>query len=542
MTGAFNLLDQINGTAEVLRQLKYRLILRSQIISLLEQNTIARKPDSDSIERCLEAIGSIREAPDLGKPLPDAFSLKLQRKLASSVPPRPMVSTQRSEALEFFERLLKDVSGAFELLSVNFSGDITTAFWTLMSQVPQPSVYVRALVQSFLHIHGRILGRVLDHECIIEDLRQLTLPATLVLDPANKVVENPNDNRFRISSQINQFVIRISPSFINLFRSFCQNRCRIRRILCHGALEWDSIQADAEEIDGYLQTLVNEKAVAYPKGEEPTYSYPLSSWIYHNKLIQLRYVVQMGFELSIYAPHEYASMYWYLSHLSSLHLSHLERISYFITAQTQPPANMTANAINQEKDDAIRWLFKHFGILKATDTLACALHRVYILLQRHGHFTKVTPTYASEELRFELRMRPFQHLSIPEPLTYEQMDRLSNLSTLSDREILEQASRLCAAAKKSWEEVVKQTWNFKPTLEDAGSTPTIDREWAKDVRSSLKACIGTSIAVMTLMKVYEEGVKSKKSGEFLKNLKVVVPPSDDTDRFHRWWAIPKIAR
>ena len=532
MGEAVDLLASVAIPDELRPALVDRLLFRTLLLELLQSNAVAAPPPPQT-----GFVQRMWQTTDAGEPVSDAFSTKLQRRLASSLPPRPMVSVARHEAFEFFDRMLQETSGAFELLNIAFSGDMVTAYWLFMSQVPQPSVYVRALLQSYLHINGKLLDRFTDKECVIEDLRHLTLPASILLDPANSLVENPVDDRFRMASQINQFVLRIAPSFVNLLRSFCQNRCRIRRILCHGALEWDSIQADAEDMDGTLQTLVNEKPISYPEGEGETFSYPLSSWIYHYKLLQLRYTVQLGFEMSVYAPHEHASMYWYLSHLSSLHLSHLERISFFISAQTQTGTE----SINMEKDDALKWLYKQFSVLKATDTLACALHRLYILLQRHGHFAKVHPAYASEELRFELRMRPFQHLSIPEPLTFEQMDGLSNLSSLSDREILEQASKLCVAAKKAWEEVLKQTWNFKPVLEDNDSRSPIEFEWTKDVRNCLKACIGTSIAVSTLANLYQQGVKSEILSGVFQKLKVVVPQPEALDRFHSWWAVPKIA-
>ena len=537
---AMELLDGLMNSEAISDEAVYALIDRLTFRSLIYYLVSSNATDGPPVSRTL-ALQRIRLSTEAGQPMPDAFSTKLQRKLASSVPPRPMVSVARQEAFEFFDRMFVHVSGAFEILNITHSGDMITAYWLFMSQVPQPSVFVRALIQSFLHVNGKLLDRFTVSDCIVEDLKHLTLPASLLLDPANGIVENPADDRFRIAGQINQFVLRIGPSFVNLFRSFCQNRCRIRRILCHGALEWDSIQADAEDIDASLQSLANETPVSYPQGEGETFAYPLSSWIYHYKLLQLRYTVQLGFEMSVYAPHESASMYWYLSHLCSLHLAHLERISFFIAAQSQPPAKIDTEAANKEKEDALKWLYKHFSILKATDTLACALHRVYILLQRHGHFAKVRPAYASEELRFELRMRPFQHLSIPEPLTFEQMDGLSNLTSLSDGEILEQASKLCVAAKKAWEEVVKQTWNFKPVLPCDDLTSIIELEWKKDVRNSLKACIGTNIAIATLAKVYQQGVKLKNPSGGLQKLRVTVPQPEAPDRFHRWWAVPKIS-
>jgi N-alpha-acetyltransferase 35, NatC auxiliary subunit len=416
--------------------------------------------------------------------------------------------------------------------------DLPTAFWTLMSQVPQPSEYVRALAQSFLTIDDQVVGVFSTKDVVFEELRSMVLPAGPLLDPANEMVENPYDSRFRIAQQVDQFVTKSGPSHLNQLRSFCQNRCRIRRNLCHALLEWDSMQADAEDIDGTLQTLAKEKPVPYPASEAPSFSYPLSSWIYHYKLMQLRLVVQMGFELSIYGLHEYPSMYWYLSHTASLHLSHLERMSYFVSVQTKKP---------NDADPALRLLFRHFSYLKAVDTLASALHCVFVVLQRHGHVPKARAGYASDELRFELRMRPFQYLSIPEPLSHKEMQRSTDLGKLSDRKLLDQAARLVQASKKAWEEVLKAGWSSSRLRQFSEQQPStspsvIQREWTRDIKNSMKSCIGTSITITSLIKSVEEAGTACGSTLHLATLKVSVPTPEDTGRFHAWWAVPKIAR
>lgn len=42
----------------------------------------------------------------------------------------------------------------------------------------------------------------------------------------------------------------------------------------------------------------------------PDALYPLSTWVYHQKLQVMEAIVQLGFELDIYLPDELAGMYW----------------------------------------------------------------------------------------------------------------------------------------------------------------------------------------------------------------------------------------
>ena len=54
-------------------------------------------------------ISEIKESQKLGKPVSDAFSIKLQRKLASTAPPRPMVNVSFESAYEHLDRMCQDI-------------------------------------------------------------------------------------------------------------------------------------------------------------------------------------------------------------------------------------------------------------------------------------------------------------------------------------------------------------------------------------------------------------------------------------------------
>lgn len=554
---ALSWLEEKDLQEEAREALLVRLRSRCVFFELLNLNASAKRPSQTQLQESTKFIQEIEKSAHLGRPLPEAFTLKIQRRLASSVPPRPMVVVERAEAFSFFQRLFTDSSTAFQVFDAPTSEDLLVAYWNFMSQKPQPAVYVRSLLQSFLDLNNKVLGSQPVKDFIFQDLRLLVLPASPLLDAANDAVEAPSDPRFQIASQLNQFVSRYGQSFTNIFRTYCLNRPRVRRTLCHAAIEWDQIQADAEDIDTVLQGLIHEQAILYPWSEAPTFSYPLSSWVYHYKLVQLRLIVQMGFELSVYAPYEYARMYWYLSHLCGTHLSHLERISYFVSSgeQQQKPKNKSKGQKDQAVQETMQQLYRHFSWLKATETLAKALHRLFIFLQRHGHFAPPSPTYASDELRFELRMRPFMHLSIPEPLTYEEVDQSTTLADLSDGDILDQAAKLSLAAKKAWEEVLREKWYSRsPAIGSGGGgvepVSVVEREWTNNVRNTMKACIGASIAASSLNRIMQEhslkkGEKENDHGDgshdvVVATTNVVVPAVDDRERWHRFWAVPKL--
>lgn len=534
-------LQDSNLPSSLKAALKARLKLRQSLLGLFEASTLGERSSIQVLDESLANISLAESSATLGRPTTnEAFTLKIQRRLASSVPPRPMVAIERPKAFAFLRQLITDTVMAFQLLDITYSGDLLVAYQTFMAQSSQPAVYVRALIQNFLTVKNAVLGQYPVREFISQDIRFLVGQSVPWLDNRGGSDNTATNPRFKLYSEVDSFLDRCGHSFLNIFRTACLNRCRVRRTLCHAALEWDQIQADAEELDAFAQSVFHEEPASYPPGEEMTFSYCLSSWVYHHKLLQLRTIAQMGFELSIYAPHEFASMYWYLSFISSTHLSHLERISFFVSAK--PPSEPSSQ---HDVQKTLRNLYKHFTWLKATEALAKALHRVLIVLQRHDHLTAPKPAYASDLLRYELRMRPFMHLSVPEPIGLDVAKELSALRHLSDRTILQQASQLNQVARKAWEEVLREKWNSQPlarTAEVATSTDNsngamrdmiVEREWSKDVQNAMRACIGASIAISTLDKALRDGQ--------ITAMKVEIPPVGHRDRWHASWPVPKIS-
>jgi len=458
-----------------------------------------------------------------------------------------MIVVDQKKAFAFFRQLIVDTTTAYQMREVSSSSDLLVAYQKFTAQETQPAVYVRALLQSFLNFNNMMSGRLITiKDFVLQDIRMLVLPNQSLPGDGDDMDDIPSEQQLELSSQLDSFLHRCGQSFLNLFRTFCLNRCRVRRTLCHAALEWDQLQAEAEDLDEQMQSALNEQPIPYPAGDNPTFSYSLSSWVYHYKLIQLQAIAQMGFELSIYAPHEFVGMFWYLSFLSSTHLSHLERISHFVSSR---------RCANQSEQEAVRQtlhrLYRHFTLLKAVEAMSKALHRVFLILQRHGLLQKPTLAYGTNRVRYELRMRPFSHLSIPEPISVDIAEQVSSLQDFSDDTVLDQAVQLNQMAKKAWEEVLREDWNMEPLLQSApdekatqdhptGPTESVvSREWKKDVRNAMRACIGTGIATSALGKALQGNSKDSKD-KTLAALRVEIPPVGDRDRWHVSWPVPKI--
>ena len=61
-------------------------------------------------------LSTLKSTANLAQAVPTSFSWKLQRKLASTVPPRPVVELKWEAAFDHLERLCQDGSVAVEVL------------------------------------------------------------------------------------------------------------------------------------------------------------------------------------------------------------------------------------------------------------------------------------------------------------------------------------------------------------------------------------------------------------------------------------------
>lgn len=73
--------------------------------------------DSPSMwQQCAKLLPLLLESRAVGTEVADAFSAKIQRRLASTVPPRPIVNITFEEAHSHLSRLCEDGKGAYEIL------------------------------------------------------------------------------------------------------------------------------------------------------------------------------------------------------------------------------------------------------------------------------------------------------------------------------------------------------------------------------------------------------------------------------------------
>ncbi|KAL9106915.1 MAG: hypothetical protein Q9227_008101 [Pyrenula ochraceoflavens] len=548
--------------------LEHRLIFRQEFLSALQKDmSISDYKNTSSYTGVISMLEQISQTHEIGSAVPGSFSLKLQRTMASSVPPRPMVNIPFSDARFFLQRLCQDAVDLIQVINVKGNEKIYHAIHLFMFRKPQSSPYIRALLQLHLARNDKIFDRQSLRDFIFADLESLVLPDSILLDRENEKVETPSDFRFKIAVLMGDFVQRIGSAYWSSFRSACLNRARVRRTLCHFVAEWDNLQVGVEELDTSLQDLTGERPLEYSGSPQPSFSYPLSSWMYHWKLHQLRCILQMGFELSVYLPNELAGMLWYTCHICTTHLAHLNRMSFFVEEEgraRKAEANKRKQSAKNiakisDKFDPVLWrLDRQFHHVRAHDNLAEALHALYTVLARHNLLRRPSKLYSTDKLRYELRMKAFLSLGIPQILPFEDFNRENLLDGESDTAIIDRAYRAAGEARRAWEEVLQDGWDneWKETASvaqksrsgnksDSANEFNVQEAWTADIKNTIRACIATNIGVSIVKKRLEKALVDIKGNggtkrDPLHDIKVEIPSPGEKGSYSALWPVPKI--
>ncbi|ETS06427.1 Mak10-domain-containing protein [Trichoderma reesei RUT C-30] len=495
----------------------------------MKEPELAKKPWKEG----LAILPALKKTHSLASPVDEAFSAKLQRKLASTMPPRPIVQLDFDVAFGHLNSLFEDALELINVLHYTDSQCLLTFVTTFQAKKPQPIVYVRTLLQTFLFDAMEVLGSMSIRQLLDDDFAILTMPAHQYLDRLNDEVEAVQDPRYAMAQQMELFRTRAAQPFLDILRTACQNRCRVRRTLCHLVRDWEALQLDAEEIDQILQVKAKEQPTMYRSsigsGGVESYSLPLSSWTYLYKLRQMELIIQLGFELEIYQADEFAGMYWYLNYISKSRLHHTERIKMFVIkrveeAQAQPmPSDHTVGTQLQRSlmytrlsllDAAVTW--------ELSDSLSC----LYTILNRLKLIKAPPRPYGTDELRYEIRMRPFAPVGLPVLPTFEEFTTGTTQPDTDMEELFEYAERAVEGAKRGFEALSKMT------AEESFSVGSHQR-WAEGAKNGLKSCIATKIAIAAVQKA----VAKAADPDDLK-IKVEVPTPERA--YHAFWIVPKI--
>jgi N-alpha-acetyltransferase 35, NatC auxiliary subunit len=432
------------------------------------------------------------------------------------------------------------------------------------AQKPQPLVFIRTMLQSLVFNEMVVLGRCSLRELLDQDLSLGVLPFAPLVNRSFDDIELPTDPRYKIASSMETFRQRVAEPYLDMLRILCQNRCRVRRTLCHHIQEWDVMETDVGQLDegmfGPLRDISQELFE-----EADTQYLPLSCWVYFYKLRQMEWIVQLGFELSIYQPDELAGMYSYLKRLASLRAQHVKRVQNAISLweeRVRHDLKLTSDApLPPEPGQQFKRSKQHLRatMLEAACTweFADGLCLLYLALMRLGLVVPPPRPYGTDELRYELRMRPFASVTFPELPAFEDFRQQLELSDVDTTDVLRYAEAAIGAARKGFEASMRSD-----ECEVFCANAAAHGRWIGNVKNCLRATIAAGVAVSTLKRSYERVIDESKGEEkrqSIKNgketnaeengnikhkdtLKLKVEIPEPGNGYHDWWLVPKLTQ
>ncbi|KXJ96541.1 Mak10 subunit, NatC N-terminal acetyltransferase-domain-containing protein [Microdochium bolleyi] len=558
---AFNDIPKdVSAALDLRLELRIAFLRAIELISIRGANPESLKMPWIQMKGLMEHISKQHS---LAKSVPESFSTKLQRRLASTMPPRPIVQPSFDETFDHFKRMFQDGLDIIDVLKYSDPQSLMNFVLTLQARKPQPHIYIRTLLQNLLFHEMRVLGSYSIRQIIDHDLSILVLPNSKQLDRAYDEIEVTSDPRHQIAAQMEVFRQRVAEPYLDVFRILCQNRCRVRRTLCHSIQEWDMLQVDVEGIDQLLQIALEDKPLVMESGSV-LYSLPLSSWSFLYKLRQMEWIVQLGFELDVYQSDELAGMYWYLNYLAKERQHHVERIRTFVDRAffegggvkdfnriQDPPLGSAAHDQGSElkpgKLSAAKFLefkcsldFMRVTTLDAActwefaDGLCClygVLARLNLLPLPGFSSTPGTapPTststsepeqagrppsqqaapaagssryqrpYSDDAHRYEIRMKPFASIGHPRLPTFEEFQRATTQPDEDAYRVLHYAETAISGARKGFEALSKMS----DVQSFSAGGEGCHARWTSNAKACLRAAIAAGVAVGVLRKALD---------------------------------------
>lgn len=132
--------EKASFSSEIYSALRNRLLLRKALL-----NDFSKEGESYHLgatpgwTESLGLIVDMEKGHDLGKDVPDAWSISVQRKLASSVPPRPLVELPFVEATTTLKQLCTETRDICKIL--DYAG-ATNTMVSFNFSIPLPQVWM----------------------------------------------------------------------------------------------------------------------------------------------------------------------------------------------------------------------------------------------------------------------------------------------------------------------------------------------------------------------------------------------------------------
>ncbi|KAK4542706.1 hypothetical protein LTR36_006278 [Oleoguttula mirabilis] len=526
---ALRFITTLNLPADTSEALKARLAFRRNYLAALIDDT----DDWPDLIARMEVIDSTNS---LGRPLREAFSDKVQRQLATSTPPRPMLQVSWKDAYARWTKMCAGIIETERLTSFWICQSphcLQRAMWAFSYLEPQPNTFARAYLQDRLFGSDRITEDVSHFDLLLTDIRDLVLAGDPLADPDSFQVELPSDPRHQCSRHIEAFMDKAFEEYLNVYRMVCQNRCRIRRTFTQAIPIMDALETEAIRTDEELNRLAPREAMPNKSGAKVQLN-PLTTWTKFYKVQIMARTIQLGFETEIYLPDELCTMYWLLSVFAHHQCSRIEAIERHLLVRTlslldHPQQNSRYAAECMASRDWLRSLHLQWD---ATRMMALALWRLCGILMAVRIIEAPKRDFAQDQLLYDARMKPYLSVNNEPIPSLQDLDRA--------RQNIKSVEVTCKSIEMDVKEAKAHLAEVKMMSPEQAKYVGTEEQWKREMKQLETTCVAIAVQASQLMRIAgKHGKKGAQEGDSLKEtVEASIPPPEK--RYHGWWVVPQL--
>lgn len=281
-------------------------------------------------------------------------------------------------------------------------------------------------------------------------MESFSLCGNSIMKPEEWTLQNTSEvesTKSSCLSKVAQLLDEVEAAMFQKLSTCGNNRCRQRQLNNRNIVVWDLLQFNAEQIElevfGYG---VGDRIS--PGVEEP--SLGICSFVYFEKIDLMMDVALSGFEQDLYKSYEAAHMFWFAGYLSQLAYTHVltrvRQINMGKLASMGSLSKKIKKAKAGPKKDTMRASLRHMEeniapqlhaniryidefLTPSTQVLAliCTTisHVIHLLHSTSDQKISDADALVDPESLYNLRMKPWSSVGVPEMPSYSQYVKLS---------------------------------------------------------------------------------------------------------------------
>ncbi|XP_071481155.1 N-alpha-acetyltransferase 35, NatC auxiliary subunit-like [Diadema antillarum] len=387
------------------------LLLAQDLLPVIEKTVELGNP----LETELETSEKLPATPDYPNMM--GFEPLVNQRLLPPTFPRYAKIISRQDAITYFEGLVSRLRTVCEVTSVTSFHSIVDFFAEFSKHCP--CVLSRSVLQqTFLPYNNKkVFGVELVQEALRDAMRGFVCPPVLAQ-------RSPIYNNAQAKELADSLLLHAVRPMCSLVQIHGHNRARQRDKFGQLLEELAALQDQAEKVDANLHTLMSKAEI------KKTYEASFSCWVmYHTLRTMIQYVLS-GFELELYAIHEYHYIFWYLSDfLYAWFISTLSQADSMLgdheSQYAEAPGKGRSNK-KKGKRKRSRPLERELALSKALQALCSGYYKAVVGFRLDGKIQQPNSEFDNERVRFEHRFGAFTNILTPPLVQYDQFCEITN--------------------------------------------------------------------------------------------------------------------